>query len=184
MNNSENNQINGDKIAAALAIRRRLMCLNSQRTSVLIKLKQLSIAAQKIEEHQEDGESGTYGADECPICLDKLFESTKCVLGCNHKLHTHCVLQMRENGLQGKCPICRGKMATLTFDPYLNGTLAESQLAVIIKEQQNNFSELLKVGEEEREGWERYSESITLLTELEVMVFYSVVESWNTDQEM
>lgn len=41
----------------------------------------------------------------CPICLEKMGKN-KHVLECGHLIHTECLLQLLENGLDF-CPFCR-----------------------------------------------------------------------------
>jgi RING finger/CHY zinc finger protein 1 len=44
----------------------------------------------------------------CPICFDRLFESTSAVsvLHCGHPIHAECLSEMMRNGAFPRCPTC------------------------------------------------------------------------------
>jgi len=44
---------------------------------------------------------------ECPICLESFSEGTLCVLPCKHEFHGSCVEELRKQGVQQVCPLCR-----------------------------------------------------------------------------
>jgi len=44
---------------------------------------------------------------ECPICLGSLTDGTLCILPCKHEFHGNCVEELRKQGVQQVCPLCR-----------------------------------------------------------------------------
>jgi len=47
---------------------------------------------------------------ECPICLDSFSSGTLCTLPCKHEFHGACVEELRKQGMQQACPVCRSRL--------------------------------------------------------------------------
>ena len=44
---------------------------------------------------------------ECPICLKSFLGRALCALPCKHEFHRDCVEELRKQGVQQVCPLCR-----------------------------------------------------------------------------
>jgi len=60
--------------------------------------------------------------EDCPICLEKLNESNRIALPCNHCFHVACMDRLRTSDVSQACPLCRAPLPMSTDDVNEEGT--------------------------------------------------------------
>ena len=62
--------------------------------------------------------------EECAICLDYIqpTAASLCTLPCSHRYHASCVDELRSQGVQQVCPLCRAELPESAENLYGDAT--------------------------------------------------------------
>lgn len=98
------NNLNGSVI---LAILNYFILMLKQRKKRMILFKQLHRNSCLLQVEEERHHPNSITLESCSICLEPIFNSTKCTIQCGHTFHTHCAWRVREHERFPRCPLCR-----------------------------------------------------------------------------
>jgi len=83
-------------------------------------------------------ESSVDEAEECCVCLEKLYYGVKTPqrMRCGHSIHTQCMTVLLQNG-DFRCPLCKKTTIDMDWDKY--GKLLEELTTTITSSEESSF---------------------------------------------
>ena len=113
--------------------------------------------------------------ETCGICLADLDDETYC-LECNHRFHTHCIIDWFRVSKSGSCPQCRATMTNDTHDKH-NEERDDISFYISAQEVHKMCAHLIYKPNKRLSPWERSLVSSYMASRRRLMKVSNVPES-------